>query len=260
VFLLEPQHTQFDLHFRIFRIPVRVHPMFWLFSAFLGWGYIQLGLEYVLLWVACTFVSILVHELGHVLMGLAFGVPSHIVLYSFGGLAVGSNREPYRWQRVAVSFAGPLAGLLLFGAVWLFARHALPRIDPDGELEALDEVVAMLLFMNLAWSLLNLLPIWPLDGGQISREVFLGVTPRHGLRLSLGLSFVLAGLLALHCLLAANGRPLIPSLPLGGMYTALLFALLALESFQLLQQAQAPPGRWHYPDDDDDMPWGRRPS
>jgi Zn-dependent protease len=258
VFLLEPQETAFDLRFRIFGIPVRVHPMFWLISAVLGWGYIRIGLGYVLLWVACTFVSILVHELGHVLMGLAFGNRSHIVLYSFGGLAIGSNREPHRWQRIAVLFAGPLAGFLLLGAVLLFAWYALPRIDPEGDMEALDEAVDMLFFMNLFWNLLNLLPIWPLDGGQISREVCTAVSPWNGARVALGLSFLLAGVLALHFLLAANGRPLIPFLPGGGMFSALFFALLALESFQMLQQTPAQ-RRPRWPDEDDDeLPW-RRP-
>jgi Zn-dependent protease len=237
VFLLEPQRTQFDLHFRIFRIPVRVHPMFWLFSALLGWNYIRLGVEYVLLWVGCTFVSILVHELGHVFMGMAFGSRAHIVLYSFGGLAVGSNAQRYRWQRIAVSFAGPLAGFVLYGLVVLFDMNMLPRIDPEGDMLILGAAVRMLLFMNLAWGLLNLLPVWPLDGGQISREVCTGLSPRNGLRVSLGISLVVAGLLAVNALMAANGRPLLPFLRFGGIYVAILFAMLALESFQLLQQA-----------------------
>jgi Zn-dependent protease len=252
VFLLEPGHTQFDLHFRIFGIPVRVHPMFWLFSAILGWNYIRAGLEYVLLWVGCTFISILVHELGHIFMGQAFGNRGHIVLYSFGGLAIGSNREPYRWQRIAVSLAGPLAGFVLFGLVLLFDRFALPRIDLEGKMMLLLEVaVDMLLFMNLIWGLLNLLPIWPLDGGQISQEICTGVSARNGMRVSLGISFALSALLAVHSLLAANGRPLLPFLPFGGTYSAIFFGLLALESFQMLQQAQSEQrwrdDHWDYP-------------
>ena len=34
--LLEPGHTPYDLHFRVFGIPVRVHPMFWLVAAIMG--------------------------------------------------------------------------------------------------------------------------------------------------------------------------------------------------------------------------------
>src|SRR5271166_4322717 len=98
-------------------IRIRVHPMFWLISAIMGWSSLDQGLEYLLLWIACVFVSILIHELGHVLMGRAFGYDGHIVLYSFGGLAVGSNAMPNRWQRIAVAFAGPLAGFLYLGLI-----------------------------------------------------------------------------------------------------------------------------------------------
>src|SRR5262245_1781127 len=77
--------TPFDLRFAVFGIPVRVHPFFWLFSALLGWD--ARDPNRMFLWIACVFVSILVHELGHALTALWFGWPPEIVLYSFGGYA-----------------------------------------------------------------------------------------------------------------------------------------------------------------------------
>jgi hypothetical protein len=94
----------------MFGIPIRVHPMFWLMSVILGYSTIQDGFEYLIIWVACVFVSILIHELGHVIMGRFFGADGHIVLYSFGGLAIGSNSLSSRGQRIAVSFAGRGSG------------------------------------------------------------------------------------------------------------------------------------------------------
>src|SRR5581483_11494851 len=89
---VDPGYTPYDLNFSLFGISVRVSPWFWLVSAFFVWNVsIPLGLSFVFLGVACTFVSILVHELGHVLMGKLFGSHGYIVLYSFGGLAVGSG-------------------------------------------------------------------------------------------------------------------------------------------------------------------------
>jgi Zn-dependent protease len=252
VFLLEPGRTPYDLNFRLGTIPVRVHPMFWLFSALLGWDYIVLGVEYVLLWVACTFVSILVHELGHVLMGMAFGHSGSIVLYSFGGLAIGSNGERYRWQRIAVSAAGPGAGLALFGAVCLVIYTGFIPSEVLRERPILRAALSMLFFMNLFWNLLNLIPVWPLDGGQIARELCVGINPRNGARIALGISFVVAGLLAVHSVLEHNGHPLIPFLPIGGMWLAILFALLAIQSFQLMQQSG---GR--HPWEDDEPRWKR---
>src|SRR5262245_25627915 len=99
MFLIEPDRTSFDLNFRVLGTSVRVHPLFWLISALMGGDLLRLGLEYLLLWVACVFVSILLHEFGHVLVGRLFGSNGSIVLYSLGGLAVGSNALASRWQR-----------------------------------------------------------------------------------------------------------------------------------------------------------------
>ncbi len=106
-------------------------------------------------------------------------------------------------------------------------------------------MVMMLLEINLFWPLLNLLPILPLDGGQISREVFQGMLGQRGLLLSLGISFGLSVLLALDMVLG-----FIPFLP-SDNFMAIFFALLAVTSFQLLQ-AERHRGRWR---DDDRLPW-----
>jgi Zn-dependent protease len=88
-----------------------------------------------------------------------------------------------------------------------------------------------LLFVNLVWPILNLLPIWPLDGGRISRETFQWVAPQNGTSISLIISAILAGFFAIHSLAAANGHPLIPFLP-GGIYMGLFFAMFAASNIQ----------------------------
>ncbi len=279
--LLEPQETPYALRFRLFGIPVRVHPMFWLFTVILGWNGIKFGFEFVLLWVACVFVSILIHEFGHVFMGMAFGTRSYVVLYSFGGLAVGSNRLHHWWQRVLVSLAGPLAGFA-FMAVVIFGTYlAAPQqfeayiltlrlifgvLDPQSlnqiQYEQLyqilmhrkiqDALFLDLFFINLFWGLMNLLPIWPLDGGQVSRDVLSRVSRDNGLKLSLGVSFIVAALLAINAVVGMNNkdRGLIPYIPAGGIFVAMMFGLLAVQSFMLLQQVSSPS---HYDPHD---PWG----
>ena len=117
----------------MFGTPVRIHPMFWFINVILGWdatmGRGGGGVPSLLLWVGCVFVSILVHEFGHVLVGRLFGSHGYIVLYSMGGLAVGSNHLDRRWQRIAVSFAGPFAEFLLLG-VFLALVFSRDRICP----------------------------------------------------------------------------------------------------------------------------------
>jgi Zn-dependent protease len=234
----EPQPTQFDLNFRIFGIHVRVHPWFWLMSALLGWHFSRLGLQYVLVWIVCVFISILVHELGHVFMGQLFGARSHIVLHAFGGLAIGSSNLRNRWQRIAVYLAGPAAGFLLWGLVWLIDQG----MDPERSTRIALLGVHFLLWINLAWGFLNLLPIWPLDGGQVSRDFLDWLIPHKGVRIALVISIVLSGLIAINCIAVDrldHSLPILDLIPwlehLGGLYNALLFASLALNSYQALQ-------------------------
>jgi Zn-dependent protease len=279
VFFLEPGETQFDLKFRLFGVPVRVSPWFWVIMAAIGWrGGPKEGVEFLeglLAWVVACFVSILIHELGHVFMGRLFGTDGHIVLYGFGGLAIGSNALDSGWKRALVAFAGPLAQFVLLGAVMLVVWLAVipealrPVVTADwhvySRLRLLIELsphhvlvrrfLEGMLYINLFWPLLNLLPIWPLDGGQITREACVGALRDRGLRLSLGISILAAGVLAVNALTAlrdANGDPLLrffgrdePLIPIvgglfaGGLMMVLFFAMLAVQSIQLLQAVEA---------------------
>jgi Zn-dependent protease len=266
VFLTEPERSDYDLRWHMFGIPVRVHPMFWVMSAILGLSAaVQRGVEYLLVWMACVFVSILVHELGHVFMGRFFGREGSIVLYSFGGLAIGSNALASRWQRIAVSFAGPLAGFLFLAFIFLtmrvvapetynlYARALMPIFATEGPVNAevsplVRAVIVDLFLINVFWGLLNLLPIWPLDGGQISRDFLGWLSPQKGDRLALGISLVVSGLLAVQALTAYYDRPLIPFLwMVSGIFLAIMFALLAFGSFEQLQQLDQKPWREEWP-------------
>jgi Zn-dependent protease len=281
VYLFEPDRTQFDLSWRMFGISVRVQPMFWAMAAVTGWGFLHAGFEYLFAWIACVFVSVLIHELGHVYMGRLFGSHGHIILYGFGGLAVGSSALRSRAQRIAVSFAGPLAGFVYLGLVILAVRALRPDEFPvmmevtkwrlglqvdemlmPGRISLTQHIFASLFFINLFWGLMNLLPIWPLDGGQISRDFFGGLDRRNGEQIALGISVVVSGLIALQGVSIAMGGPALPFLRnLDGVYLALMFGLLAVASFQALQQAQHRPWRTEWPDDRwdrEDEHWPRR--
>jgi len=253
----EPSQTQFDLRFRLFGIGVRITPWFWVMSAVLGWGggpdLDRHFVAHLLIWVGCVFFSILVHELGHVVAGRLFGSEGHIVLYQMGGLAVGSSALERRWQRIAVYAAGPAAGFLLLGLVW--GGVLLAGTAERGMPEMAHRAYRDLIWINLAWGLLNLLPVWPLDGGQISRDVCSGFWGDQGVRISLGLSTVVAGVLAVHCLMMEKHQPLLPFWPFlafGGLFQGLFFALLALGSFQAYQVESQRHRRYH---DDDRLPW-----
>ncbi|MBI1917693.1 MAG: site-2 protease family protein [Planctomycetes bacterium] len=239
------QETPYDLKWRMFGIHVRVHPLFWLIAAILAWDYLRVfGIPAFLVVIACVFVSILIHELGHVIVGNSFGSHGHIVLWAFGGLAIGSTQLDNRWKRIAVTFAGPGIQLILYGLLRL-ADPYIPRPE-DFEARVLVEVaVGEMLWINLFWALLNLLPIFPLDGGQIARDLFTWFTPRNGVRFSLQLSIGLSLLLAVHAFAAERTGQSIPYLPVG-VGPAIFFLMFAGVGFQTLQ-AENERTRWFDP-------------
>lgn len=172
--------TEYDLRFSVWGIPVRVHPLFWVLAAYVTW--IENRLELVLVGIACVFLSILVHELGHALTARWFGWPPNILLYHFGGLAFYTPTSGHTPQRaILISFAGPGAGFLLYGLVYGIEFSIYHYGDPRILSEAAWWAIYLLKRINLYWGLLNLIPVFPLDGGQISRNLLTLLLPSRGL-------------------------------------------------------------------------------
>lgn len=122
--------------------------------------------------VVVIFVSILVHELGHAFAGRRYGARPEILLHGFGGLCYLPEGDFSRKQNILVSLAGPAAG---FGLAFV-SYVLLLSLQPQNPwvLTALG----FSLWINVVWTVLNLLPILPLDGGQVFRDI-LGPSRLH---------------------------------------------------------------------------------
>lgn len=230
-----PQSSPWDLNFRLLGIPIRITPFFWVISAALGWG--DGDMQQVAIWVGCVFVSIIVHEMGHALTNRAFGRHPAILLHGMGGLCFADGPPISRWKRLLVIFDGPLAGFLLFGLAFLILRSDRVQ-DPT-----LRDALKQLETINLIWSLVNLVPIWPLDGGQITGVVLQGIARRRGQELTHGISLVISALLAIW-LYQRNGS----------VYNILLLSVFAMNNFQMLQLIHQ--RQWQ--DFDETEEWWRR--
>lgn len=264
--LAEPDRTPYDFHFELLGFPVRVTPFFWVAAAVLGWGQASFLGEipvpsnpgqgvFLLLWIAAMFLSILVHELGHTFAMRHYGMRASIVLYHFGGLAIpdsystfGSiSRSRSRANQLAISAAGPAAQIVLAMVVILGVEAAgysmADQVWPLNLLvtESLKPVIPSLVgsvfvyFLaapSIYWALLNLLPIFPLDGGQISRELFTRYSRGNALGNSLSLSMYAAIGCAVY------------SFSLGQSFLAMFFVSLAVSSYQLLQATRFGGGSW----------------
>jgi Zn-dependent protease len=121
------------------------------------------------LWNVIEYLSlfgiVLLHEFGHALACRSVGgTARQIVLWPLGGIAF--VRPPARPGAVLWSIAaGPLVNLVLvpvtLGLLWSFGNGgAVPDTD-------LGRYLLSITVMNAFIMVLNLLPIYPLDGGQI---------------------------------------------------------------------------------------------
>lgn len=117
------------------------------------------GLALGVLLALLIFGSVLVHELGHALVARRFHLyPIDITLNALGGYTRhGGSRTAT--QGVLVTLAGPGASFLL--AVVFFG---LAMVVPNGRLAGFCGAAAS---MNFGWTIFNLLPMYPLDGGQV---------------------------------------------------------------------------------------------
>ena len=148
---------------KILGIPTKVEGSFFVLSFFLAASRGQ-NLSLLLEWMLVVLVSVLLHELGHALVARTFGLSPSIKLYSMGGLTSWDSALTLTpLKHLLISLAGPAAGFL-FGGIVFVAGPAVLGSSPS---QLLAVAYSDLLFVNLGWGIFNLLPMLPLDGGQV---------------------------------------------------------------------------------------------
>ena len=195
----------------------------------------------LLIWVVAVLISVLIHEMGHALTMRAYGIRPWVTLYGLGGVASYDPADARRvnsFGQVLISSAGPGAQFLLAAIVTgslyvagytLDLWHVgpiyfyLPTDNAVVVSGGLTDLLKNLIFVSILWGALNLIPVYPLDGGQIAREIFVAVSPQEGISQSLMLSVVAAVCMA------------VVGLYLQSFFMAILFGFLAFGSYQMLQ-------------------------
>jgi Zn-dependent protease len=186
------------LHFRIGKIPVDVLPWFFVVAVLLGPDLDHFNPARMGAWIAIMLGSVLLHELGHAGMGIAFGLEPRIQLHGMGGTTSwAKSRALTAAQRIAISLAGPAAGFALGGFVVLLHR-SVDGVFP-GPFGAF--VFGTLTWINIGWGILNLLPMLPLDGGNVLTQVLNALTAGRGERP--------ARIVSIACALGAVGLALV---------------------------------------------------
>lgn len=219
--------SPYDMQFSLAGIPVRISMWFWIMGAILGYGALRAGVPFLLAWLLVLLVSILVHEMGHALTARWFGYTPSILLYHFGGLAYYQpNRQHTRIKSIVITLAGPFAGFALYGLTRLFIAFGLSWLMqvPETFRPLISFILIQLLYINLWWGLVNLLPVLPLDGGRISQELCSAVSPFKGVLYAAWIGVIAAGLTAAWFVSQKDGYP------------AMMFALLAASNFSTIRE------------------------
>ncbi len=157
--------------FRLLRIDVYLH-WAW-FVAFLyftsrskaysnyGWSALE---------ILSLFLIVLMHEFGHALAARSVGGTANlIVLWPLGGVAYVKAPQRPGAQLWSIA-AGPLVNVMLFpllvGLAYLGKHLGWPQSHHDAYL-----LIRGIAIINTVLLIFNLLPIYPLDGGQILRSL-----------------------------------------------------------------------------------------
>ena len=167
----EPQRYEPERERRalaVFGFPLRIDPFFFVTAWLIGGRQEPL---WMLVWVVVVLTGVLAHELGHAFAGRRLGLSPWIRLMAFGGMTGWMRPRPLTaGQQIMMSAAGPAVGISIGGAVLVAGLAGAFAGASPAILRVLDYVV----WVNLGWGILNLLPILPLDGGHVAGALYEG--------------------------------------------------------------------------------------
>jgi Zn-dependent protease len=229
------------LTFPLGPFPVTLDLSFLLVAVLLG--PMQGDLADLVSWLLVVFVSVLVHELGHATYALRLGSRPRIVLRGLGGFTMAPLPRALTWREsMLLALAGPAAGLLpgIASALLLYFTHpAIHALAGDPAMLArvllmgaggrtpFEELLFTFVRTGIFWTILNLLPVLPLDGGSVLQALLTAVRGKPSLRLTAQISVALSGVLA-----AAFFFRFLQ----GGLFLGLFLAGFALQNLALLKQ------------------------
>lgn len=170
------------------KIPISIYPFFWVLAFLIGWLNTA-SVPGTIIWAGVILVSILVHEFGHALTAVAFGQKARIELVGFGGVTHrNGGRRLKLWQEFVIVLNGPVAGFCLAGVSWWLYQR-LQIAHPESPLTYAVEVA---FYVNFIWTILNLLPVQPLDGGKLLSIFLESIFGLKGTKIALFISLLLA--------------------------------------------------------------------
>lgn len=170
------------------KIPIAIHPFFWVIAFFIGWINTN-NVFATCIWAAVILVSIVVHEFGHALTAVGFGQKAQIDLVAFGGVTQRRGGKALKlWQEFMIVLNGPLAGFCLAGIAWVLSS----KLEATHPGTPLTYAVTVAFIVNFFWTIFNLLPVQPMDGGKLLSIILEAIFGIKGTKIALFISLLLA--------------------------------------------------------------------
>jgi Zn-dependent protease len=165
-----------------FEFPLAILCVFFIFQD-LQQGGVQAAIDGTL-FITLFLICILLHELGHAFTAQAFRIKTtEVVLTFFGGYAAFERAPTTRVQEAAIALAGPAVNLAIAGLIYLTFDAAMYRPWLFETIAPYFDLFDRLMIVNLLLGVFNLLPAYPLDGGQATRAALTTFIARPTARL-----------------------------------------------------------------------------
>ena len=119
---------------------------------------------------ALLMILALIHELGHLMCGICLGLKANSIKITPVGFQIlfENHVQDYNERikkgnevcikKIAIAFAGPLVNMFIAIIAFFMSKNILIQKE-------------LLVYANLLLAIFNLLPIYPLDGGRILKEI-----------------------------------------------------------------------------------------
>ncbi len=167
---------------QVFGIDIKVHVTFFLILILgaVQWGGPAglPGAVFGVLLMLLLFTCVTLHELGHSVVALRYGIPvREIILLPLGGVALIGRNPEKPLHELLIAIAGPLVNVAIALILLLVTGLAvgLQVLDGRGLLDglqmtpSLSTLLVWLIAANVSLVLFNLIPAFPLDGGRVLR-------------------------------------------------------------------------------------------
>ncbi|MCS6981556.1 MAG: site-2 protease family protein [Flavobacteriales bacterium] len=175
-------------------IPILIHWSFLLILGYVGYENYRQSQDFgqvlwALLFILSLFLCVTLHELGHALAALRYGIRTRsITLYPIGGVAMLEHMPEKPIQELVVALAGPAVNVVIafMLGLWIVFSPVEYRLEDLALAVNSHNFILNLAFVNIFLVLFNLLPAFPMDGGRVLRALLATVIPRvHATRIAM---------------------------------------------------------------------------